>query len=92
MIEAINVSKIFHEREVLKNISVKFEQGKTNLIIGQSGSGKTVLMKCLVGLFQIDKGEIKFDGRSFSTFLMMKKRKYVRKSACCFRAELCSTQ
>lgn len=75
MIEAINVSKIFHEREVLKNISVKFEQGKTNLIIGQSGSGKTVLMKCLVGLFQIDKGEIKFDGRSFSTISYDEKKK-----------------
>lgn len=75
MIEAINVSKIFHEREVLKNINVIFEQGKTNLIIGQSGSGKTVLMKCLVGLFQIDNGEIRFDGRSFSTISYDEKKK-----------------
>ncbi|MFZ4400491.1 MAG: ABC transporter ATP-binding protein [Bacteroidales bacterium] len=75
MIEAINVSKSFNNHEVLKNISVKFEKGKTNLIIGQSGSGKTVLMKCLVGLFPIDKGSINFDGRSFSDISYEEKKK-----------------
>jgi phospholipid/cholesterol/gamma-HCH transport system ATP-binding protein len=75
MIEVINVSKSFGEHEVLKNISVCFEKGKTNLIIGQSGSGKTVLMKCLVGLYPIDKGSINFDGRSFATISYEEKKK-----------------
>jgi phospholipid/cholesterol/gamma-HCH transport system ATP-binding protein len=75
MIEAINVSKFFYEKEVLKSINFVFEKGKTNLIIGQSGSGKTVLMKCLVGLFQIDKGDVKFDGRSFLEITYDEKKK-----------------
>jgi phospholipid/cholesterol/gamma-HCH transport system ATP-binding protein len=50
----------------LKDISTSFEKGKTNLIIGQSGSGKTVLMKCCIGLFDVDKGSIFFDDRNFS--------------------------
>jgi phospholipid/cholesterol/gamma-HCH transport system ATP-binding protein len=66
MIEAVNISKAFSGHLVLENVSVKFEKGKTNLIIGQSGSGKTVLMKCLVGLFEVDKGQILYDGRVFS--------------------------
>lgn len=66
MIEAVNVSKAFGGYLVLDQVSVKFEKGKTNLIIGQSGSGKTVLMKCLVGLFEVDKGQILYDGRVFS--------------------------
>lgn len=53
MIEAKNITKSFNGREVLKNVSFIFERGKTNLIIGQSGSGKTVLMRCLVGLIEI---------------------------------------
>lgn len=66
MIEAKGVYKSFGGKNVLKNISVTFRPGETNLIIGQSGSGKTVLMKCLVGLFEIDKGQIFFDNYSFS--------------------------
>jgi len=66
MIEVKNISKSFDGQEVLKNISTTFEKGKTNLIIGQSGSGKTVLMKCCIGLLDTDEGEIKFDGRRFS--------------------------
>jgi phospholipid/cholesterol/gamma-HCH transport system ATP-binding protein len=58
MIEAVNVTKSFGESKVLDNVSVKFEAGKCNLVIGQSGSGKTVLMKCLVGLFEIDQGKV----------------------------------
>ena len=57
MIEAKNIFKSFGENHVLKDISVTFEKGKTNLIIGQSGSGKTVLMKCLIGLYETDEGE-----------------------------------
>lgn len=65
MIEVVNISKTFGENRVLKDISMTFEKGKTNLIIGQSGSGKTVLMKCLVGLLEPDEGEINYDGRNF---------------------------
>ncbi|MFZ4706268.1 MAG: ABC transporter ATP-binding protein [Bacteroidales bacterium] len=66
MIEAVNISKAFGGHLVLEQVSVKFEKGKTNLIIGQSGSGKTVLMKCIVGLFEVDEGQILYDGRVFS--------------------------
>ncbi len=63
MIEVKNVTKAFDGRTVLHNINATFHTGKTNLIIGQSGSGKTVLMKSLVGL-RPDDGEILFDGRN----------------------------
>lgn len=66
MIEAKNVSKSFGDHLVLDSVSVIFETGKCNLIIGQSGSGKTVLMKCLVGLYEIDKGKVMYDDRVFS--------------------------
>jgi phospholipid/cholesterol/gamma-HCH transport system ATP-binding protein len=66
MIEAKNINKYFGGVQVLKEVSCIFEKGKTNLIIGQSGSGKTVLMKCLVGLHEVDSGEVLYDGRSFS--------------------------
>lgn len=66
MIEALHIYKSFRENLVLKDISVQFEAGKTNLIIGQSGMGKTVLLKCLVGLYEVDKGDIFFNGRNFS--------------------------
>ncbi len=65
MIEARNVSKWFDGQQVLFDISTRFETGKTNLIIGQSGSGKTVFMKCLIGLLSPEEGEIFYDGRSF---------------------------
>ena len=77
MIEAKNVSKSFGEHLVLDNVSVKFEKGKTNLIIGQSGSGKTVLMKCLIGLYEVDHGKIYFDGRNFSK-MSMDEMKHIR--------------
>ena len=66
MIEARNINKFFGESHVLHDISCKFHPGKTNLIIGQSGSGKTVLMKCLVGLYEVDNGQVFYDGRDFS--------------------------
>ena len=65
MIETKNLCKSFEGREVLKDISTVFEDGKTNLIIGQSGSGKTVLMKNLVGLFDPTSGQVLYDGRDF---------------------------
>ena len=65
MIEIKNLYKSFDQKEVLKDISALFESGKTNLIIGQSGSGKTVLMKNLVGLLDPTSGEVLYDGRNF---------------------------
>ena len=65
MIEIKNLYKSFGDKEVLKGISTVFEDGKTNLIIGQSGSGKTVLMKNLVGLLTPTSGEVLYDGRDF---------------------------
>jgi phospholipid/cholesterol/gamma-HCH transport system ATP-binding protein len=64
MIEVQNIQKSFGAHEVLKGIDAQFEQGKTNLIIGQSGSGKTVFLKCLVGLHEPDNGAIIFNDRN----------------------------
>ncbi|NKI33283.1 ABC transporter ATP-binding protein [Croceivirga thetidis] len=65
MIEVDNVHKSFGETKVLKGISTVFEQGKTNLVIGQSGSGKTVLMKSLLGLIEPEEGTISYDGQFY---------------------------
>ncbi len=66
MIEFKNIKKSFGEKEVLKGVSAVLQEGKCNLIIGTSGSGKTVLMKCLVGLMEPNEGGITYDGMSFS--------------------------
>ena len=66
MIEVKNLYKSFNEREVLKDINIVFEEGKTNLIIGRSGSGKTVLLKNLVGLMRPTSGQILYDGRDLT--------------------------
>jgi phospholipid/cholesterol/gamma-HCH transport system ATP-binding protein len=63
MIEIKNIKKSFENRPILKDVTTLFEKGKTNLIIGQSGSGKTVLLKSIVRLIEVDEGEILFDGR-----------------------------
>ncbi len=65
MIEVKNLYKSFDGVEVLKDISTRFEQGKTNLIIGRSGSGKTVLLKSILGLYDVDSGEIWYNDRNF---------------------------
>lgn len=78
MIEIKNISKKFGEKQVLSNISAVFEKGKTNLIIGQSGCGKSVLLKCIVGLEKVDQGQVIFDGRNFSA-MNFDGRKAVRK-------------
>ena len=65
MIEIKHLCKSFDDKEVLKDINAVFEDGKTNLIIGQSGSGKTVLMKNLVGLLTPTSGEVLYDGRNY---------------------------
>lgn len=66
MIEVKNIIKSFEGRTVLKNISTVFEDGKTNLIIGRSGSGKTVMIKNIIGLMMPDSGEILYDGRNLT--------------------------
>lgn len=66
MIEVEDLHKSFDGTPVLKGISTSFERGKTNLIIGQSGSGKTVFMKCLLGLIKPDEGTISYEGRVYS--------------------------
>lgn len=65
MIEVCNISKQFDGERVLENVSAKFDEGKTNLVIGRSGSGKTVLMRILVGLLTPDTGQVLYDGRDF---------------------------
>jgi phospholipid/cholesterol/gamma-HCH transport system ATP-binding protein len=74
MIEVKNLYKSFGEKKVLKDINAQFENGKTNLIIGQSGSGKTVLMKNIVGLLVPTSGQVLYDGRDF---VAMSKREKV---------------
>ena len=78
MIKAQNIVKSFEGRTVLKDISVEFGTGQTNLIIGRSGSGKTVLLKSLVGLHEVDEGTIYYDDVCFSQ-LDFKARKQIRK-------------
>jgi phospholipid/cholesterol/gamma-HCH transport system ATP-binding protein len=77
MIEAKEINKQFGDHHVLKSVSCVFESGRTNLIIGQSGSGKTVLMKCLVGLFEVDNGQVLYGGRNF-TGMNFEQRKTLR--------------
>ncbi|MFK7782063.1 ABC transporter ATP-binding protein [Psychroserpens sp.] len=66
MIEVKNVEKSFGDAHILKGISTTFEKGKTSLVIGQSGSGKTVFLKCLLGLFTPESGSIAYDGNIYS--------------------------
>ena len=75
MIEIKNIHKSFGNNHVLKNISFKFEKGKTNLIIGESGSGKTTLLRILIGLHKIDQGNVLYDGRDFNQLNSKDKRK-----------------
>ncbi|QIA06665.1 ABC transporter ATP-binding protein [Draconibacterium halophilum] len=78
MITLKNIIKTFDGNTVLNKISTVFEQGKTNLIIGRSGSGKTVLLKTTLGLFEADSGEIWYNDRNF-TQMNHKKRKILRR-------------
>ena len=66
MIEVRNIRKSFGEKTVIENISAVMKPGQCNLIIGTSGSGKTVLMKCIVGLFNPDQGHVLYDGKNFT--------------------------
>ncbi|HEX2921120.1 MAG TPA: ATP-binding cassette domain-containing protein [Bacteroidales bacterium] len=75
MIEVKNLNKTFNGVKVLSDISVKFETGKTNLIIGRSGSGKTVLLKSIIGLHDIDTGEIWYEDEQFDKLTFKEKKK-----------------
>ena len=78
MIELKNVNKSFGDLDVLNDISIQFEAGKTNLIIGQSGSGKTVLLKSIIGLHEINNGHIYYGDRDF-TKMNFNEKKLIRK-------------
>ncbi len=77
MIQVKNITKSFDGNTVIKDISSDFEPGRTNLIIGRSGSGKTVLLKCILGLYDPDSGNVVYDGRDF-TLMKNKERKKLR--------------
>ncbi|MGB6152803.1 MAG: ATP-binding cassette domain-containing protein [Pricia sp.] len=74
MIEVNDIHKSFGDTHVLKGVTANFKKGKTNLIIGQSGSGKTVFLKCLLGLFSPEKGTISYDGRDYSNLSAEERR------------------
>jgi len=74
MIQVDNLHKSFDDAHVLKGISTTFDTGKTNLIIGQSGSGKTVFLKCLLGLFEPSEGNIKYDDQNYSELSSQEQR------------------
>jgi len=74
MLELKNINKTFGRRHVTQNFSSSFQQGKTDLIIGESGSGKTVLLKCMVGLTEVDSGEVLYDGKDFVKMTMKEKQ------------------
>lgn len=86
MIELKGLCKSFEEKEVLTDINATFENGKTNLIIGQSGSGKTVLMKCIVGLLIPEKGELLYDHRNFLTMGKKEKKALRREMGMIFQS------
>jgi len=85
MIEVKNIHKKFGNEEVLKGIDFVFETGKTNLIIGESGSGKSVLLKCMLGLFTQDEGAIEYDGKAYSSFTEEEKRELRKKIGMLFQ-------
>ena len=79
MIEIKNLTKSFGDNSVLKDVSIKFKKGQVNMVIGQSGSGKSVLTKCVVGLMEPDHGEVFYDGDNFVA-MDIDERKEVRKN------------
>ncbi len=85
MIRVENLVKSFNGTPVLKDISVTFEKGKTNLIIGRSGSGKTVLMKCLVGLHEVDEGSVYYNNRNFVRMDFMERKRIRREIGMLFQ-------
>lgn len=86
MIRVENISKAFGENQVIKNFSFSFEKGKTNLIIGASGSGKTVTMKCMVGLYEVDSGHIFYDDHDFAKMDFQEKKEVRKEIGMLFQA------
>ena len=86
MIEVKNLYKSFEDKEVLHDINTHFDNGKTNLIIGQSGSGKTVLMKNLVGLLEPTSGEVLYDGRNLVSMSKREKKELRREMGMIFQS------
>ena len=86
MIQVKSLYKSFEGKDVLVDINATFNNGKTNLIIGQSGSGKTVLMKCIVGLLTPEKGEILYDGRNFLNMNKKEKKTLRREMGMIFQS------
>lgn len=86
MIELKSIHKSFEDKDVLVDINARFENGKTNLIIGQSGSGKTVLMKSIVGLLTPERGEILYDGRNFLNMTKKEKKALRREMGMIFQS------
>lgn len=85
MITVKNVDKIFGDNHVLKNVTATFEEGRTNMIIGASGSGKTVLMKSIIGLHRIEHGRIEYDGRNLPDMRMSEIRRLRREVGMLFQ-------
>jgi phospholipid/cholesterol/gamma-HCH transport system ATP-binding protein len=86
LIEIKNISKSFGDTEVLTDINFTFYKGKVNMIIGQSGSGKSVLTKCIVGLHQPDEGEVLYDGQDFLKLSLDEKKDIRRNIGMLFQA------
>lgn len=85
MIEVQDIKKGFEGEEILKGITTNFSKGQTNLIIGQSGAGKTVFLKCLLGLFRPDSGKILYDGEPYSSFSEEEQRELRRQMGMVFQ-------
>lgn len=85
MIEVQDIKKAFDGEEILKGITTTFPKGQTNLIIGQSGAGKTVFLKCLLGLFRPDAGKILYDGDPYSSFSDEEQRELRRQMGMVFQ-------
>lgn len=75
MIELRNISKSFGDQNVLRGVSAQFQKGKVNFVIGRSGSGKSVMTKCTVGLLEPDEGHVLFDGRNFTEMSLLERKK-----------------
>ncbi|GAB4452976.1 MAG: ATP-binding cassette domain-containing protein [Bacteroidia bacterium] len=86
MIEVRNITKSFDNRVIIEDISFTFEKGKTNLIIGESGCGKTTLLKVMVGLHQPDKGEVLFEGKDFIKMNALEQREIRKELGMLFQA------
>ena len=78
MIDIKNINKSFADKQILHDVSINFRPGEINLLIGASGSGKSVLTKCIIGLHEVDSGSVEYDGRNF-TGMNFKERKDIRK-------------